>query len=146
MKVKDVMTKNVACISPQSTIIEAARLMQKHNIGVIPVCDATRMVGIVTDRDIVVRNIANGTGVDKEVRDIMTSDVKTVTKDMDVKDATDIMSASQIRRLPVVENNKVVGMVSIGDIATINSRMYREAGETLADVSAPSNPTNIGAR
>lgn len=146
MKVKDVMTKNVACISPQSTVIEAARLMQKHNIGVIPVCDATRMVGIVTDRDIVVRNIANGTGVDKEVRDIMTSDVKTVTKDMDVEDATDIMSASQVRRLPVVENNKVVGMVSIGDIATISNRSSRQAGETLADISTPSNPMNVDAR
>lgn len=145
MKVKDVMTKNVACISPQSTVIEAARLMQKHNIGVIPVCDATKMVGIVTDRDIVVRNIANGTGVDKEVRDIMTSDVKTVTKDMDVEDATDIMSASQVRRLPVVENNKVVGMVSIGDIATISNRSSRQAGETLADISC-SNPTNVDER
>ena len=141
MKVRDVMTKNVACISPQSTVIEAARLMQKHNVGVIPVCDATRVVGIVTDRDIVVRNIANGTGVDKEVRDIMTSDVKMVTKDMDVEDVTNIMSASQIRRLPVVENNKVIGMVSIGDIATINNRLYRQAGETLADISQ-SNSTN----
>ena len=146
MKVKDVMTKNVACISPQSTVIEAARLMQKHNVGVIPVCDATRMVGIVTDRDIVVRNIANGTGVDKEVRDIMTSDVKTVTKDMDVDDATNIMSRAQARRLPVVENNKVVGMVSIGDIATINNRMYRQAGETLADISGMSNPVNMDER
>ena len=142
MKVEDIMTKDVTCISPQSTIIEAARLMQKHNVGVIPVCDATRMVGIVTDRDIVVRNIANGTGVDKEVRDIMTSDVKTVTKDMDIDDVTNIMSISQIRRLPVVENNKVVGMVSIGDIATINNKLYNKAGETLADISSPSNPTN----
>lgn len=146
MKVKDIMTKDIACISPQSKVIEAARLMQKHNIGVIPVCDATRIVGIVTDRDIVVRNIANGTGVDKEVRDIMTSDVKTATKDMDVEDATNIMSVSQIRRLPVVENNKVVGMVSIGDIATINNKLYNKAGETLADISTPSNPTNVESR
>ncbi|MBP5427491.1 MAG: CBS domain-containing protein [Clostridiales bacterium] len=143
MKIKDVMTKNVACISPTSTIIEAARLMQKHNVGVIPVCDATKMVGIVTDRDIVVRNIANGTGVDKEVRDIMTSDVKTVTKDMDVEDATNIMSEAQVRRLPVLEDNKVIGMVSIGDIATINNRLFREAGETLGHISTPSNPDNM---
>lgn len=111
MKVKDVMTKNVVCISPTSTIIEAAQLMQKHNIGVIPVCDATRIVGIVTDRDIVVRNIANGTGVDKEVRDIMTNDVKTATIDMDVKEATDIMDEAQVRRLPVLEDNRVVGFI-----------------------------------
>lgn len=111
MKVKDVMSRNVVCISPTSTVIEAAQLMQKHNIGIIPVCDATRIVGIVTDRDIVVRNIANGTGVDKEVRDIMTNDVKTVTIDMDLKDATDIMDEAKVRRLPVLENNKVVGFV-----------------------------------
>ena len=111
MKVKDVMSRNVVCISPTSTVIEAAQLMQKHNIGVIPVCDATKIVGIVTDRDIVVRNIANGTGVDKEVRDIMTNDVKTVTLDMDVKDATDIMDQAQVRRLPVLENNKDDGFI-----------------------------------
>ena len=111
MKVKDVMSKNVVCISPTSTVIEAAQLMQKHNIGVIPVCDSTKIVGIVTDRDIVVRNIANGTGVDKEVRDIMTNDVKTVTLDMDVEEATEIMDEAKVRRLPVLENNKVVGFI-----------------------------------
>ena len=144
MKIRDVMTKNVACVSPTSTIIEAAQLMQKHNVGVIPVCDATRVVGIVTDRDIVLRNVANGTGVDKEVKDIMTSDVKMATPDMDVGAATDIMAKAQIRRLPVVDDNKLVGMVSIGDIATINGKFNTEAAETLSEISTPSNPQNMG--
>lgn len=144
MKIRDVMTKDVACVSPTSKILEAAQLMKKHNVGVIPVCDATKVVGIITDRDIVTRNIANGIGVDKEVKDIMTSDVKTATPDMEVYDATKIMAKAQIRRLPVVDSEKLVGMVSIGDIATINEKFDLEAGEALGEISSPSNPQKMG--
>ena len=144
MKIRDVMTRNIASLGPTAKIIEAAQLMQKHNIGVIPVCEEAKLVGIITDRDIVTRNIANGIGVDKEVRDIMTSDVKMATPDMEINDATNIMAKSQIRRLPVVDNDKLVGMVSIGDIATINGDYEKEAGETLGNISSPSNPRKIG--
>lgn len=125
MKIRDVMSKDVAFISPVSKIIDAAALMKEHNIGVIPVCDATKVVGIITDRDIVTRNIANGIGVDKEVKDIMTSNVKVATPDMDINEATNIMENSQIRRLPVVDNNRLVGMVSIGDISSLSKPQKR---------------------
>ncbi len=143
MKVKDIMTKNIAYVNPQSKVIEAAQLMQKHNVGSIPVCDQNGVIGIVTDRDIVVRNVAHGTSPqDTPVQDVMTSQVKTVSPDTDVNDISDIMSHDQIRRLPVVENNRLVGMVSLGDMA-INPRADMEASEALADISKPSKPSNL---
>ena len=125
MKIRDVMSKDVTSISPTSNILDVAILMKEHNIGVIPVCDVTKVVGIITDRDIVTRNIANGIGVDKEVKDIMTSNVKVATPDMDIYEATSIMENLQIRRLPVVDNNRLVGMVSIGDISSLSKPQKR---------------------
>lgn len=143
MKVKDIMTKNIAYVNPQSKVIEAAQLMQKHNVGSIPVCDQNGVIGIVTDRDIVVRNVAHGTSPqDTPVQDVMTSQVKTVSPDTDVNDISDIMSNDQIRRLPVVENNRLVGMVSLGDMA-VNPRVDMEASEALTDISKPSQPSNL---
>ena len=143
MKVKDIMSKNIASVDPTSTITEAAQLMQRHNVGAIPVCDQNGIVGIVTDRDIVVRNVASGMKTSNTaVKDIMTPNVTTVFADMDVDDASRIMSQQQIRRLPVVENNKLVGMLALGDIAA-NPRTDSEASEALTEISRPSKPMNI---
>lgn len=143
MKVKDIMTKSVAYINPSSSITEAAQLMQKHNIGSVPVCDQTGVIGIVTDRDIVVRNVAHGTDPHTTlVKNVMTSQITTVTPDMDVNQVSDIMSRSQIRRLPVVENNKLVGIVALGDIAA-DSRFDTEASEALTDISRPAKPQKM---
>lgn len=143
LKVKDIMTKNVAYVNPTSTVIEAAQLMQKHNVGSIPVCDQNGIVGIVTDRDIVVRNVAHGTNPQNTpVRDVMTSKVTTVSPDMDVSEASRMMSENQIRRLPVVENNMLVGMVSLGDVAT-HPKSDMEASEALTEISRPSKPVNM---
>ncbi len=140
MKVKDIMTKNIAYINPSSTIVEAAQLMQKHNVGSIPVCDKNGVIGIVTDRDIVVRNVAHGkTPQSTMVKDVMTSQVTSVTPETDVSEASKIMSRDQIRRLPVVENNQLIGMVSLGDFA-VDERSYTEASEALADISIPARP------
>lgn len=140
LKIKDIMTKDVAYVSPTSTVVEAAQLMQKLNVGSIPVCDQNGVVGIVTDRDIVVRNVAHGkTPETTWVKDVMTSKVSTVTPDTDVNEASKLMSQTQIRRLPVVENNVLVGMVALGDLATDN-RFYTEASEALSDISTPSKP------
>jgi CBS domain-containing protein len=137
MKVKDIMTKNVAYVNPMANIIEAAQIMQKHNVGSVPVCDKSGVVGIITDRDIVVRNVAHGNNPQNTiVKDVMTSNVTTVTPEMDIKQVSDIMSQSQIRRLPVVENNMIVGIVALGDIAT-DKRFDMEAGEALTDISKP---------
>ena len=122
MKVKDVMSRNVVCISPTSTVIEAAQLMQKHNIGIIPVCDATRIVGIVTDRDIVLRSIANDKDpIQTPISDIMTTKVIRTSEDTDVEAIAGIMADNQVRRVPVVEDEKVVGMITLANLAQYHS-------------------------
>ncbi len=143
MKVRDIMTKDVAYINPMSNVIEAAQTMQKHNVGSIPVCDQNGMQGIVTDRDIVVRNVAHGKSPEQTtVKDVMTSSVSSITPEMDVEEAAGIMAEQQVRRLPVIENNMIVGMVSLGDFAT-NMRTDIEASEALTEISKPSQPVNL---
>ncbi|MDD4295360.1 MAG: CBS domain-containing protein [Ruminiclostridium sp.] len=142
MKVRDVMTKSVATVSPDTTIKEAAQMMQQHNVGSIPVVDNTGLVGIVTDRDIVVRNIAHGQDpISTPVKNIMTSQVMTATPEEDVQAISQKMSTQQIRRVPVVENKQLVGMVSLGDIATTGTTNM-EASEALTEISKPSKPLN----
>ena len=135
MKVRDIMTQKVTCVNPESKVIEAAQLIQKHNVGSIPVVDRSGIVGIVTDRDIIVRNIAHGKNPgDTPVRDVMTGQVITASPDMEVDEVTKLMSEKQIRRVPVVENNMVVGMLALGDLATDN-RFTMEASEALSEIS-----------
>jgi CBS domain-containing protein len=140
MKVKDVMTKSVAYVNPSATIAETAQLMQQHNVGSIPVCDQSGVVGIVTDRDIVVRTVAHGKNPQQTpVTDIMTTGVQTVTPDMDMTDVSRKMSSSQIRRVPVIENNSLVGIVALGDVAT-DAKYNTEVADTLINISKPSKP------
>jgi len=142
MKARDVMTKSVVTVSPDTTIKEVAQLMQQHNVGAIPVVDQNGLKGIVTDRDLVVRNIASGKDpFSTPVRDIMTSQVTTVTPDEDVQSITRLMASRQIRRVPVVENQQLIGMVSLGDIATTGrTELTMEASEALSEISKPSKP------
>lgn len=143
MKVRDIMTQNIAQVNPQTSITEVAQLMQKHNVGSLPVCDNNGIIGIVTDRDIVVRNIAHGKDPSNTtVQDVMTSTVKWVTPEMNVHDASTIMSNEQVRRLPVVENNKVIGMLALGDVAS-NTPFNYEVSQALSDISIPAKPENM---
>ncbi|NLX78048.1 MAG: CBS domain-containing protein [Clostridiaceae bacterium] len=144
MKVRDIMTKSVVTVRPDTTINEVARLMQQHNVGAIPVVDNNGLMGIVTDRDLVVRNIASGKDPNSTpVRDIMTSQVTTVTPEDDVQSITKLMATRQIRRIPVVENQQLIGMVSLGDIATTGrTDLAMEASEALSEISKPSKPLN----
>ena len=140
MKVKDIMTRNVAYINPASTVVEAAQLMQKHNVGSVAVCDENGIIGIVTDRDIIVRNIAHGKDPHQTpVRDVMTSEVTSVGPETEIRDVFGIMSEKKIRRIPVVENNQLVGIVALGDVAT-SAKLDVEISSTLADISSPSRP------
>jgi CBS domain-containing protein len=140
MKVRDIMTKDVAYINPDSTVVEAAQMMQKHNVGSIPVCDQTGVIGIVTDRDIIVRNIAHGKNPQSTpIRDVMTGQVTTASPDMEVNDVTKMMADNKIRRIPVVEKNMIVGMIALGDVAT-DTRCDFEASEALSEISRPSSP------
>jgi len=137
LKVKDIMTKNVAYIKPDTTVADAAKLMQQHNVGSIPVCDQTGVVGVVTDRDIVLRNVTAGQDPKStRVSTIMTTSIATVSSDTDVNKVGDIMSKNQIRRIPVVDNNSLVGIVALGDLAT-DRRFDMEASEALTDISRP---------
>lgn len=140
MKVREIMTTDVAYINPNSTVVEAAQLMQKHNVGSIPVCDQTGVIGIVTDRDIIVRNIAHGNNPQSTpVKDIMTGKVNTASPDMEVDDVTKMMALNKIRRVPVVDKNMIVGMVALGDVATDNKFNF-EASDALSEISKPAKP------
>ena len=136
MKVRDLMTKDVTTANPNTPINEIARQMKSLDIGSIPVCDQeNKAVGIVTDRDIVIRSVSLGK-MQANAQDVMTSELVYATPDMHAHEATEIMAKHQIRRLPVVENGKLVGIVSIGDLATVD--IYtNEAGDALSDISKP---------
>ena len=133
MNVRDVMTSNPRTVSPTDSIQVAARIMRDEDCGVVPVVENGRPVGVVTDRDIVIRAVADGSS-DKSVRDIATTDLVFVKPDASTKDAEKLMSERQIRRLPVVENDRLVGIVSLGDIAVKEGRDSR-TGDTLENIS-----------
>ena len=117
MKVRDVMTHNICCVSPDMSIENAAKLMSGADIGVIPVCGINGIVGIVTDRDIVTRGVSKGYSADAPVETIMTRTVTSISPDADVKEAVKMMGEYQVRRLPVVSGSEIIGMLSVGDLA-----------------------------
>lgn len=143
VKVKDLMTKNVTTAEINSSIAEVAQNMKNLDVGSIPVCDNNQhVVGIVTDRDIVLRSVAEGSNVnDTKAQEVMSTQIVSVSPETDVHEAANIMAKQQVRRLPVVENGKLVGIVAIGDFATQNIYV-NEAGDALSDISKPSSPMN----
>jgi CBS domain-containing protein len=134
MNIRDVMTHNPRTVSPQDSIQNAARIMRDEDTGVVPVVDNGKPVGVITDRDIVVRAVAEGGQLNRPVRDIVTNELVAATPDMSLSEATELMSAHQVRRLPVVENNRLVGIVSIGDIAVKEGKDSR-VGDALQHIS-----------
>lgn len=139
MKLKEIMTKSVASLTPEDTIEHAAQLMKEYDVGSIPVCNDERIIGIVTDRDITLRAVATGEDTAKaKVRAIMSSNPVFGKPDMEADEAVRIMSERQIRRLPVVENNNIVGIVSLGDIA-VEPKLESDAQSALTDISEPSS-------
>lgn len=139
-KLSEIMTKSVASVNPSQSIQEAAKLMSQHNVGAIPVMQNGSVVGIVTDRDITLRSVSQGQAPTSiSVETIMSSNLVTGTPEMDVHEAANLMSEKQIRRLPVVDNGQLAGIVALGDLATQN--IYQnEAGEALSQISTPSSP------
>ena len=137
MKVNEIMTRNVTFVSPQTSVAQVATMMKDLNIGSLPVCNESGIIGIVTDRDIVVRNVAeNRSPNDVSVDSIMTYNVATATPEMQAEDVARLMAKNKIRRIPVVENNKLVGIVSLGDLAS-DIRFDMEASEALTEISIP---------
>ena len=115
--IREIMTSNPVTISSDSRIEDAARLMREHDIGVLPVMDGDKILGLLTDRDIVVRALAERR-FDEQVGAIISAGVVTVSPDDDVKKAAELMSERDVRRLPVCDKGRLVGIVSVGDIAT----------------------------
>lgn len=135
MKVRDVMTESVNFATPNNTVVELAQKMKNDDIGSIPICEGRKVVGIITDRDIVIKAVSQGKNIEtKKANEIMNSNVITVTADQDVHEAADLMSKHQIRRLPVVEQDKLIGIVALGDLA-VEKIHINEAGDALSDIS-----------
>ena len=138
MKLKEIMSKEIASLSSEDSIKKAAQLMKQYNIGSLPVCKQQSLVGIVTDRDIALRSVAVGQNSNQQaVSEIMTANPVVGTPDMDVHEAVQLMSEKQIRRLPVVDNNSLVGFVSLGDIS-VEPKLQDNAEQALKNISQPS--------
>lgn len=137
MKLRDVMTAPVIRIHPDETVAVAARTLAHYNIGILPVCGGDgKLCGLVTDRDLVTRCLAAGRSpVNTMVRDVMTGKVISARPDLDGAAAASLMGKEQIRRLPVVENGRLCGMVSLGDLAT-QEETCLDAGDALSDISS----------
>ena len=145
MKVKELMTQDPATLGPNATIGEAATLMKQEDCGSIPIVDDGRLVGIVTDRDIVVRAIAAGKEPKRtRISEIMSADPITVRPDDSVNDAEQAMRERQVRRLPVVEDGRLVGIIVTAQLARNESE--RETGETIKDISEPASGRGSHAR
>lgn len=138
MKVKEIMTKEVDILHPDNSWKEAAQKMRVRNVGFLPVFDGDRLVGVLTDRDIVLRSTAEGTNPNRSIgRDWITSPVVYCFEDQDVEEAAKLMEEHQIRRVAVMsrDGERLVGVVSLGDLATNSTR--ETSAEVLQSVSEP---------
>jgi CBS domain-containing protein len=137
MKVREAMSRGVRLVSPADPIREAALIMREIDAGSVPVTENDRLVGMITDRDIAVRAVAEGQGPDAPVREAMTAEIHYVFDDEDIEDACEKMADQQLRRLPVLDRNKrLVGIVSLGDLA----RKTDGAGEAAHALSGIAQP------
>jgi len=144
MKVRDVMTPTVESVTPEMDVVMVARRMKELNVGAMPVVEEGRLAGIITDRDIVVRVVAEGKNPQQEqARNCLTPSPTTISPDADVTEAAEVMAREQIRRLPVVEGDQLVGFLSIGDLA-VDVGKDRLVGDTLQQISEPSEPRTSG--
>lgn len=137
MKVRDIMTSPAIRIHPEESVEVAARTLASHNIGMLPVCGTDgKLCGVVTDRDLVTRCVAGGRLPDKtKIREVMTGQVMFVDPNMELGAAAHLMGKQQVRRLPVVENGKLCGMLSLGDLAVREDKVM-DAADALADISS----------
>jgi CBS domain-containing protein len=140
--VADVMTRDVRTMGPNDSVVDAARCMDELNVGVIPVCEGEKLVGMVTDRDIVVRGVATqGEVTGMKLVDVMSTHVRCAREDDDIDKVLGEMAEAQIRRLPVVDGDeKLVGIVSLGDIAAKNPDDEVDVAMSLGDISSPAEP------
>lgn len=144
-QVSDVMTRGVRSLSPDDSLQLAAQAMDELNIGAVPVCDGEQLLGMVTDRDITIRGVAQGCSPEQtRLSEVMSTNVRWCYEDDSIDKVVDEMRDAQIRRLPVCDHERhLVGMLSLGDIAAKADSF--EAGEALAGISEPAEPDRSGA-
>ena len=137
MKIRELMSKTVVRIHPEESVAVAARTLAHYNIGILPVCgNDGRVCGLVTDRDIVTRCLASGRSpAVTPVREVMTTQILSAGPDMDASAAAGLMGRAQIRRLPVLENGRLCGMVSLGDLAR-REETGMDAADALGEISS----------
>lgn len=143
MQVSEVMTRGPETVAPDASLQQAAAAMEALGVGSLPVCDSQRLVGTITDRDIVVRGVAAGLSpVDALVRDCMSDDIAYAFADEEADEVLERMKALQIRRLPILDRDKkLVGIVALGDIATEpRAAALGSVGAAVAEISEPSRP------
>jgi len=140
MKAREIMTSNPDCVTPQDSVVEAARIMRDRDVGIVPVVEdrsSNRLAGVVTDRDIAVRCVAEGRDASCSVSELMSSNVVTARPDDDVKRIMEQMGTEQIRRVPVVdEDNRVVGIIAQADLA-LEGPGDKKVGEVVERISEP---------
>jgi CBS domain-containing protein len=144
MKISELMTKNPHTVTPDTPVSEAARLMKEEDVGIVPVVERVggaetrgRLIGVITDRDIAVRHVAEGRSIDTPVRDVMSGGVKTASPDDSVDSVMSLMGSEQVRRVPVVdERGSLVGMVSQADLARKASDA-KKVEKTVEQISQP---------
>ena len=139
--VKEIMETDLVTVSLQDNLYEVALKMKQHDIGFVPVVEGGKLVGVITDRDIVVRGIAEKHSGSTAVKEVMSDQtVVTVSPQTSVEEAAQLMAKNQIRRLPVVEAGRLVGVVAIGDLA-VRSSTEEEAGHALSEISEKNKQT-----
>lgn len=145
MQVKEVMTKDIVMADTSDTIMDVAKLMAHHNIGCVPVTEnGEKVLGVITDRDIVVEMATHSYDpYNTLATKVMSDNVYFVRPDVDVKFAFDLMKKQQVRRLPVLEDGKTLGIISLGDLAVSTNEHKSEISEALTEISMPNGPTNI---
>ena len=137
-QLKELMSRDVKVIDPDMSIVEAAKKMRDGDFGMLPVGEDDHMIGTISDRDIVIRAVAEGKDTKTKVRDVMSEGIAWAYEDDTVEQAARIMSARQVRRLPVLDRNKrLVGIVALGDFA-VESSEIQPAAKALAEISKPS--------
>jgi CBS domain-containing protein len=133
MKVRDIMSSNIESCSSQDSLQTVASKMKQLNIGALPVVENGQVTGMITDRDVTIRAVADD-NANKNVEQVMTHNVVSVSPDASVEEAAQLMAQHQIRRLPVVENGQIVGMVALGDLS-VSEKSNEKAGEALTQIS-----------
>lgn len=137
-KIRDIMTKDVETCTLLDNVFEIAVKMRDLDVGAIPIIDGDRLVGMITDRDIVIRGVAEKHPPSSKVETVMSGKLVTATPEMQTKDGAKLMAHHKVRRLPVVEGDRLIGIVSLGDFA-VNELTDEQAQHALTEISEPGN-------